>query len=153
MPFLSNEELVSGTPATSAYEGTKAVLRCGVMPINKIDEEVTLELTQSPVPGRFEPATVRPGQDGMMVGQPAGGGAPQLFLGNIVHTTLTLDTERLPPGKFTVVITGRSASTRSSTTLTLTILSNVPPPPPEPVTPPVNPGDPPPFPVAATPAS
>jgi hypothetical protein len=147
---LTHLELVAGTPVTSAYEGTKAVLRCSILPINKIDEEVTLELTQSPVPGRFEPATVRPGQGGMMMGQPPGGGAPQMFLGDLTHTTLTLDTERLPPGQYSFEVTGRSAGTHSSRTMTLTILSNVPPPP-EPVTPPPTPGDPPPFPVVPTP--
>jgi hypothetical protein len=151
IPFLSHMELVAGTPVLSAFEGTKATLRCSVMPINKIDEEVTLELTQSPVPGRFEPATVRPGQGGMMMGQPPGGGAPQMFLGDLVHTTLTLDTERLPPGQYNFEVTGRSAGTHSSRTMTLTILSNVAPPaPPEPTPPPI-PGDPPPFPVAPGP--
>jgi hypothetical protein len=149
IPFLSHTELVAGMPTISAFEGTKAVLRCSVMPINRIDEEVTLELTQSPVPGRFEPATVRPGQGGMTIPQPPGGGAPQLFLGDVVHTTLTLDTERLPPGNYSFEVTGRSASTHSSTTMTLHILSNLPPPPPpEQATPPQNPGPPSPFPVA-----
>ena len=154
IPFLTHLELVAATPLTSAYEGTKATLRCGVMPINKIDEEITLELTRSPVPGRFEPATVRPGQDGMMVGQPPGGGAPNLFLGKIVHTTLTLDTERLAPGRYDFEITGRSAGTHSSRTMTLTILSNIPPPPPPAAPPPPlpNPEDLPPSPVPPTPA-
>jgi hypothetical protein len=151
IPFLSHIELVAGTPVISAFEGTKATLRCSILPINKIDEEVTLELTQSPVPGRFEPATVRPGQGGMMMGQPPGGGAPQMFLGDLTHTTLTLDTERLPPGQYNFEVTGRSAGTHSSRTMTLTILSNVAPaPPPEPTPPPVA-GDPPPFPVAPAP--
>ncbi len=154
IPFLTHLELVAATPVTSAYEGTKATLRCSVMPINKIDEEVTLELTRSPVPGRFEPATVRPGQGGMMVGQPPGGGAPNLFLGDMVHTTLTLDTERLAPGRYDFEVTGRSAGTHSSRTMTLTILSNIPPPPPPAAPPPPlpNPEDLPPFPVTPTPA-
>ncbi|HYN99774.1 MAG TPA: hypothetical protein VEU28_08895 [Actinomycetota bacterium] len=153
IPSLSHMELVAGTPVTSAYENTKAVLRCSILPINKIDEEVTLELTQSPVSGRFEPPTVRPGQGGMMVPQPPGGGAPQLFLGNLVSTTLTLDTEHLPPGRYTFEVTGRSAGTHSSRTMTLTILSNVPPPPLAPAPPPPLPNheDLPPFPVAPTP--
>lgn len=73
-----------------------------------------------------------------------------MFLGDLTHTTLTLDTERLPPGQYSFEVTGRSAGTHSSRTMTLTILSNVPPPP-EPVTPPPTPGDPPPFPVVPTP--
>lgn len=87
----------------------------------------------------------------MTIPQPPGGGAPQLFLGDMVHTTLTLDTERLPPGRYTFEVTGRSANTHSSTTMTLTILPNVPPPAPAPEPPLPNPGDPPPFPVAPTP--
>lgn len=151
IPFPSDSELGAGTPVTSAYEGTKAVLRCSVLPINRIDEEVTLELTQSPVPGRFEPATVRPGQGGTIIPQPPGGGGPQMFLGNMVYTTLTLDTERLPPGTYTFEVTGRSAGTYSSTTMTLHILSNVLPLPPPEQAPPTNPGNPPPFPVPPAP--
>lgn len=117
---LDHTDLASGMPVTFAYQGTKATLHCGILPVNNIDEAITLELSGSPVPGRFDPTTVRPGAGGHAVpNSPAG---TTLVLGNIVFSTLTLDTEYLPVGSYSFEVTGTSVSYSHRRTVTLTIL-------------------------------
>lgn len=124
--------------------GTNAVLRCTVLPINNIDEQITLELVGAPVAGRFDPPTVRPiPGKGMMVLPPPPGSAapppPPLFLGDVMMSTLTLDTENLPPGQYTFEVAATSATYNHSRLVTVTIVS---PPAPAPPAPEVLPAEP-----------
>lgn len=129
------------TAFTPTVIETKAVLGCTVLPLNNIDEQIELELIGAPVAGRFDPPTVRaiPGK-GMMTLPPPPGSAgpppPPLFVGDLMSTTLTLDTENLPLGQYTFEVAATSATFNHSRLVTVTVVPPPPPPAPAPVAPP-----------------
>lgn len=124
------------TAFTPTVVGMKAVMRCTVLPLNNIDEQITLELVGAPVSGRFDPPTVRPiPGKGMTILPPPPGSAgpppPSLFIGDLMLSTLTLDTENLPPGQYTFEVAATSATYNHSRLVTVTIVSPTPAPVPE----------------------